>query len=221
VLHCELVDLGVVGGNGVRALQAGGQGREPRIPLTAELAIVNADLTRLEQIITNLLQNAVKYTPAGGSISIDVATDAREAILRVTDTGRGIPAEMLSQVFELFAQVEQPIDRSLGGLGVGLTLTRRLVELHGGTIPAFSEGEGRGAQFTVRLPLDVTAAPFGPPFEPLPRGRPRRILIIEDSQDARETLRLLLEDQGHQVTEATDGTRGVAVALAGQPEAVP
>jgi len=220
VLNRQPLVLGDVAGNCVRALQAGGQGREHRISLTAEPAVVNADLTRLEQIVTNLLQNAVKYTPAGGSIHIDVMTDAQEAVLRVTDTGRGIPSEMLSRVFELFAQAEQPIDRSLGGLGVGLTLTRRLVELHGGTITAFSDGEGRGAQFTVRLPVERTAAPLRPPSEPPAQARPRRILIIEDSHDARESLRLLLESQGHQVSEAADGTRGVAVALAEQPEVV-
>src|SRR5262249_47141095 len=199
VLNRQPLELGEVAGNCVRALQAGGQGHEHRISLTTQPAIVNADLTRLEQIITNLLQNAVKYTPAGGSIRIDVAPEARDAVLRVTDTGRGIPSEMLSRVFDLFAQADQPIDRSLGGLGVGLTLTRRLVELHGGTISALSEGEGRGSQFTVRLPAEVTAAPLRPPSEPLPHGRPRRILIIEDNQDARESLRLLLESRGHQV----------------------
>jgi PAS domain S-box-containing protein len=219
-LNRQPLDLGDVAANCLRSLRDGGQGLEHHITLSVEPAIVSADLTRLEQIITNLLQNAVKYTPPGGSIRIDVTREFREAVLRVTDTGRGIPSEMLSRVFELFAQAEQPIDRSLGGLGVGLTLTRRLVELHGGTITAFSDGEGRGAQFTVRLPVDVTVGPFRPPSEPLPHGRPRRILIIEDSHDARESLRLLLESQGHQVSEASDGTRGVAAALAEQPEVV-
>jgi PAS domain S-box-containing protein len=214
------LDLGDVAANCLRSLRDGGQGIEHRITLNVEPAIVSADLTRLEQIVTNLLQNAVKYTPPGGSIRIDVTRELREAVLRVTDTGRGISSEMLSRVFELFAQAEQPIDRSLGGLGVGLTLTRRLVELHGGTITAFSDGEGRGAQFTVRLPVDVTAAPFRPLSEPLPHRRSRRILIIEDSHDTRESLRLLLEAQGHQVSEASDGTRGVAVALAELPEVV-
>src|SRR5438094_540485 len=142
------------------------------------------------------------------------------AVIGVTDTGRGIRPEMLPRVFELFAQAEQPLDRSLGGLGVGLTLTRRLVELHGGAITAFSEGEGRGAQFSVRLPLDVTTAPPRPPSEPLAHGRPRRILIIEDSPDARESLRLLLESQGHHVSEASDGVGGVTLALAEGPDVI-
>src|SRR5439155_1232918 len=110
--------------------------------------------------------------------------------------------------------------RSLGGPCVGPTLTRRLVELHGGAITAFSEGEGRGAQFSVRLPLDVTTAPPRPPSEPLAHGRPRRILIIEDSPDARESLRLLLESQGHHVSEASDGVGGVTLALAEGPDVI-
>src|SRR5207245_10213007 len=104
------------------------------------------------------------------------------------------------RVFELFAQAEQPLDPSLGGLGVGLTLTRRLVELHGGAITAFSEGEGRGAQFSVRLPLDVTTAPPRPPSAPLAHGRPRRLPIIQASAAARESRRLRLRSQGRHAT---------------------
>jgi len=197
-LSRQPLDLGEVAANCVRLLRDAGQGLEHRVTVRAEPVMVSADLTRLEQIVGNLLQNAVKYTPAGGSVEIDITRESRDAVLRVTDTGRGIRPEMLPRVFELFAQAEQPLDRSLGGLGVGLTLTRRLVELHGGAITAFSEGEGRGAQFSVRLPLDVTTAPPRPPSEPLAHGRPRRILIIEDSPDARESLRLLLESQGRE-----------------------
>src|SRR5437899_532441 len=162
-LSRQPLDLGEVATNCVRLLRDGGQGLEHRVTVRAEPVMVSADLTRLEQIVGNLLQNAVKYTPAGGSVEIDITRESRDAVLRVTDTGRGIRPEMLPRVFELFAQAEQPLDRSLGGLGVGLTLTRRLVELHGGAITAFSEGEGRGAQFSVRLPLDVTPAPPRPP----------------------------------------------------------
>ena len=219
-LSRQPLDLDEVAANCVRLLRDGGQGLEHRITVRAAPVMVSADLTRLEQIVGNLLQNAVKYTPAGGSIEIDVTRESRDAVLRVTDTGQGIRPEMLPRVFELFAQAEQPLDRSLGGLGVGLTLTRRLVELHGGAITAFSEGEGHGAQFTVRLPLDVTTAPPRPSSEPLAHGRPRRILIIEDSPDARESLRLLLESQGHHVSEASDGVSGVTLALAEGPDVV-
>jgi len=219
-LSRQPLDLGEVAANCVRLLRDGGQGLEHRVTVRAEPVMVSADLTRLEQIVGNLLQNAVKYTPAGGSVEIDITRESRDAVLRVTDTGRGIRPEMLPRVFELFAQAEQPLDRSLGGLGVGLTLTRRLVELHGGAITAFSEGEGRGAQFSVRLPLDVTTAPPRPPSEPLAHGRPRRILIIEDSPDARESLRLLLESQGHHVSEASDGVGGVTLALAEDPDVI-
>ncbi len=219
-LSRQPLDLGEVAANCVRLLRDGGQGLEHRVTVRAEPVMVSADLTRLEQIVGNLLQNAVKYTPAGGSVEIDITRESRDAVLRVTDTGRGIRPEMLPRVFELFAQAEQPLDPSLGGLGVGLTLTRRLVELHGGAITAFSEGEGRGAQFSVRLPLDVTTAPPRPPSEPLAHGRPRRILIIEDSPDARESLRLLLESQGHHVSEASDGVGGVTLALAEGPDVI-
>src|SRR4029434_9847224 len=106
---------------------------------------------------TNMLDNAVKFTPKGGSVDIDVLREGQEAVLRVTDSGIGIDPEMLPRVFELFAQAKQSIDRSVGGLGIGLALSRRLVDMHGGTITAASEGHGRGAQFIVRLPVEETS----------------------------------------------------------------
>ena len=111
-----------------------------------ESVIVNADPTRLAQIITNLLDNAVKFTPSGGSVDVDVIREGRDGVIRVSDNGIGIDPEMLPRVFDLFAQAEQPLDRSVGGLGIGLALSRRLVEMHGGSITAASEGHGRGAQ---------------------------------------------------------------------------
>src|SRR5262249_46244152 len=165
------------------------------------------------------LDNAIKFTPSGGTVEVDVWREGQEAILRVTDTGIGIAPEMLSRVFELFAQAEQPMDRPVGGLGIGLTLSRRLVELHGGTIVAASEGRGRGAQFTVRLPVEMTATPQPQISAPGPE-RSRTILIVEDNDDARESLRLLLESLGHRVIEAGDGQRGLALALHHRPEGV-
>jgi CheY-like chemotaxis protein len=189
------------------------------VTFRAESVIVSADATRLAQVITNMLDNAVKFTPSGGSVDVDVWREGQEAVLRVSDTGIGIGPEMLPRVFELFAQAEQPMDRAVGGLGIGLTLSRRLVQMLGGTIAASSDGEGCGAQFTVRLPVEATGTPPAPPVAPGPE-RSRSILIVEDNDDARESLRLLLESLGHHVIEAGDGERGLALALHHQPEVV-
>jgi PAS domain S-box-containing protein len=218
-LNRQAVDLSELVGGCVRTMRAGGRARQHRVSLRAESVVVNADPTRLAQIVTNMLDNAIKFTPTGGSVDVDVLREGQEAILRVTDNGIGILPEMLSRVFELFAQGEQPMDRPVGGLGIGLTLSRRLVELHGGTIAAASDGHGRGAQFTVRLPIETNVMPPPLPVAPGPE-RSRTILIVEDNDDARESLRLLLESLGHQVIEAGDGQRGLALALHHRPEVV-
>jgi PAS domain S-box-containing protein len=218
-LNRQPVDLSEVAGGCVRSLRASGRARRHRVTFRAESVIVNADPTRLAQIITNMLDNAIKFTPSGGSVDLDVLREGQEAVLRVSDTGIGIASEMLSRVFELFTQGEQPMDRSVGGLGIGLTLSRRLVEMHGGTIRASSEGPGRGAQFTVRVPIEVASTPPPPPAASGP-DRSRTILIVEDNDDARESLRFLLESLGHRVIAAGDGQSGLALALHHQPEVV-
>jgi PAS domain S-box-containing protein len=218
-LERQPVDLCEVAGGCVRSLRESGRARRHRVTFRAESVIVSADATRLAQVITNMLDNAVKFTPSGGSVDVDVWREGQEALLRVSDTGIGIGADMLPRVFELFAQAEQPMDRAVGGLGIGLTLSRRLVQLLGGSIVASSDGPGRGAQFTVRLPVETTGRPVTPPAAPGPE-RSRRILIVEDNEDARESLRLLLESLGHHVLEASDGQRGLALALHHQPEVV-
>ena len=171
-LNRQALDLSDLVGGCVRALRAGGRARQHRVTLRAESVVVNADPTRLAQIVTNMLDNAIKFTPSGGTVDVDVLREGQDAILRVTDTGIGIVPEMLSRVFELFAQAEQPMDRPVGGLGIGLTLSRRLVELHGGTIVAASEGHGQGAQFTVRLPVEMTATPQPQITSPGPGAQP-------------------------------------------------
>jgi CheY-like chemotaxis protein len=160
----------------------------------------------------------VKYTPPGGQIRLAVAREESEAVLRVQDTGRGIAPEMLRRVFDLFVQGHQPLDRPQRGLGLGLTLVKRLVELHGGTVAAFSEGPGHGSEFVVRLPaLDAPApAPAEAPAAPVPASR--RILIVEDHQDARESLRILLEAWGHRVEVAAEGRGGLEKVLALRPD---
>jgi PAS domain S-box-containing protein len=216
-LHRQPVDLSEVAGGCVAALREAGRTQPHVVRFRAEPVIVNDDATRLAQIITNVLDNAVKFTPSGGSVDVEVGRDGQEAVLRVRDTGVGIDPETLPRIFELFAQAEQPMDRSAGGLGVGLTLTRRLVEMHGGTITAASDGHGCGAEFTVRLPVEDAGTP--PPAPSVRRpDRSRSVLIVEDNDDARESLRLLLESLGHRVVAAADGPRGLALALHYQPE---
>jgi signal transduction histidine kinase len=177
-----------------------------------EPAWVDADETRLEQIVGNLVTNALKYTPAERGISIAVRRERAEAMLRVTDEGNGIPAALLPHVFDLFIQGQRTADRRVGGLGLGLTLVRRLVELHGGRIEASSDGPGRGSTFTVWLPGCPSPAPREQPASPLPPSRPRRVLIVEDNADARAVLKLLLQGAGHEVHEALDGPGGVEAA---------
>src|SRR4029453_10222451 len=185
-LYRQPVDLSEVASSSLGSLRESGRARGHRMTFRAESVIVNADPTRLAQVITNMLDNAVKFTPTGGSIDLDVVREGQEAVLRVIDTGSGIDAAMLPRIFELFAQGEQPMDRWAGGLGIGLTLSRRLVEMHGGTISAASEGLGRGAQFTVRLPVGPGGAPAPAVAVPSP-DRTRSVLIVEDNDDARES----------------------------------
>jgi two-component system CheB/CheR fusion protein len=166
---------------------------------------LRGDPERLQQVVASLLSNAVRHSDPGGSIHLCVGRDHDHATLSVRDHGSGIPAELLSQVFEPFVQSEQGLDRPRGGLGVGLTLVRRVVELHGGTVRAHSEGVGRGSELVVQLPL----APWDPPALPGPRSaRPCRIVLVEDQPDAREMTRLLLTTRGHEVVEAEDGRAG-------------
>ena len=183
---------------------------------------VLGDRVRLEQIVNNLLTNALKYTPAGGrvTVSIELREGDGEAELRVADTGVGIEGEALHSIFEPFTQSERTLERSQGGIGLGLSVVRALVRLHGGAVTARSPGLGRGTTFTVRLPL---AAGLPAELEDITQVTPadvpsRRILVVEDSPDNRETLQELLESFGHEVYLAIDGVEGVAQALAVRPE---
>jgi len=179
---------------------------------------VDADAARLEQVMVNLLQNAVKYTPAGGEIRVLVTPEGRDAVLSIRDSGVGIAPEFLPRVFDIFVQGDQSLDRSKGGLGIGLALVRRLVEQHGGTVAVASEGAGKGSTFTVRLPA------IARPVEtraPAPSPRPtaaRRVLVIEDNDDSRQMLRELIRLLGHEVYEAVDGVTGVSSALTLEPD---
>ena len=180
---------------------------------------VLADRHRLVQVMGNLLANASKYTPRGGRIdlSVEIREDGIEAV--VADNGIGIPAAKLSGIFELFARVDPSLEGQ-GGLGIGLTLALQIVELHHGTIQARSDGPGHGASFVVRLPLASAAEIAQPETEPGTRSEPRRILVVDDNQDAADSLCLLLQSAGHSVQVAFDGDAALRIAQQFEPELV-
>jgi CheY-like chemotaxis protein len=166
-------------------------------------------------VVNNLLTNALKYTPAGGSIAVRVSRDSEQAVLEVSDTGVGIHPALLPKIFDLFVQAERTLDRRAGGLGIGLTLVRRLVELHGGSVGAMSSSTG--TVFTVRLPA-VEAPLARIEHSQVPPSRRRRIGVIEDNEDALETLHTMLELDGHSVWCATDGISGLSSLLNNRPD---
>lgn len=193
------------------------------IPPREELWL-EADPARLVQIIVNLLNNAAKYTDRGGRVWLVVEREEGEAVVRVRDTGTGITPELLPHIFNLFTQAEWPADRAQGGLGIGLSLVRRLVELHDGAIVAESAGPNRGSEFIVRLPALPVAATANPSLAvSAPSGAfpspPRRILVVDDNLDAAESLALLLRLQGHDVHVAYDGAAALTAAETLAPEA--
>lgn len=175
---------------------------------------VSGDGPRLEQIVSNLLMNAIKYTPPGGTIAVEVEPDGADAVLRVRDTGVGIAPELLPRVFDLFVQSERGLERRDGGLGVGLSIARSLVEAHGGRIEVRSAGPHLGTEFVVRLPLAAALA-HGDLSDAATR---RRILIVDDNVDAREALARLLEMAGHEVAQAGDGPGGLEAASRTRPD---
>jgi len=185
----------------------------PAVPLWFE-----ADPTRITQVVGTLLDNAAKYTPRGGEISVTGYREGAEVVLRVRDTGIGIAPEMLGPVFDLFVRADQSRAGSDGGLGVGLTLARTVIELHGGTIIAQSEGPGRGSEFVVRLPVGAPVEPPGPDDRRRVAIEARQILLVEDDDNVREALRRILTLDGHRVEVARDGPEGVELALATAPE---
>jgi PAS domain S-box-containing protein len=215
VLHRRPFDLGHAVARHLAARASPGH----RITAALEPVWIEGDETRIEQIIGNLVTNAIKYTPEGGSISVKVRPEGEHALLIVQDTGIGIPGDMLLRIFDLFTQGHRELDRSQGGLGIGLTLVKRLVELHGGSIDAASDGPGYGSTFTVRLariPAPALAVPAAP-APPAARAS-RRVLIVEDNADSREMLRAIVELAGHEVEVAGDGPKGVESALTIRPQ---
>jgi signal transduction histidine kinase/ActR/RegA family two-component response regulator len=225
ILSPKTIDLSELVQRGWAVLDSTATFAQHQARLETEPVWVNADETRMAQVIDNLLTNAVKYTPAGGSVLMTVRGEGDDAVIRVADTGIGISPALLSRIFDLFVQGEPTRDRAKGGLGIGLTLVKRLVEMHGGSVGACSEGPGRGSVFTVRLPrlaVSAEAVAPGPTRTAKPTRAPaegaRRVLLVEDSADVRRMLRLRLELDGHEVHEAEDGITGLAEALSLQPD---
>jgi CheY-like chemotaxis protein/two-component sensor histidine kinase len=179
------------------------------VDLSNEVLPIRGDSTRVQQVIANLLSNAVRYSSPGTPIYLSAAAEGDSVVLRVKDEGRGISPSMLSAIFELFVQDEQGLERSAGGLGIGLTLVRRIVELHGGKVDAFSEGVGKGSEFVVHLPRQPHAVIHRLDHPAPPMFKKRRILVVEDQDDARTMLRMILESLGHIVIEEADGSSSV------------
>jgi PAS domain S-box-containing protein len=200
----------------VSTLQLTGSSDQHEIVLDLAEAWVDADSTRIEQIVNNLMTNALKYTPDGGRINVTTQVDGKHAVLEVRDTGSGIAPSLLPRIFDLFVQGERTLDRRAGGLGIGLTLVRRLVEMHGGTITADSKGQGS----TFRVTLPAVPAPATTPARPaVPESRRQRVAVIEDNEDALKALCTILELDGHTVATATDGVSGLAWLLDKRPDA--
>ncbi|HYD83024.1 MAG TPA: ATP-binding protein, partial [Opitutus sp.] len=225
-LRKEPTELAAVVGSAVESSRPlmDAKGHRLRIHLPAEALRLNADPVRLAQVIANLLNNAAKYTHDRGEIVLETRRDADCAVVSVRDSGVGIPPDMLAHIFDKFTQVDTSYGRAQGGLGVGLSLARSLVELHGGSIEARSEGPGQGSEFIIRLPLAAwrnTAASVAPAVQggarPLPHAS-RRILVVDDNADAADSLGMLLEHMGHQVHVVNDGESALAAARAGRPD---
>ncbi len=195
---------------------------ELKLSLPTPTIWLYADAFRLVQVVVNLLINAAKYTADGGTIILSVQQEADEAVLRVRDTGVGISPELLPHIFDLFTQAEQSLDRSQGGLGIGLALVHRLVEMHGGKVTAQS-GLGEGSEFVIRLPVMVHPAsePTSTPNDTVePSGPSLRILVVDDSVDTAESLAMLLQACGHDVRIAHDGPTAQEVVLDYRPDVV-
>ncbi len=196
---------------------------ELSVQLPQDVLILEADPTRLSQVLSNLINNSAKYTPNGGRIEVSAERQGLQAVLQVADNGVGIPEDMLPKVFDIFTQVGQSLDRAQGGLGIGLSLVKRLVEMHGGTVDAKSRGLGEGSTFTVRLPLAAEAVNDALPDAPVdapetPRPRALHVLVVDDNVDGAESLAMLLEFNGHEARCAYTGPEALKVAREYRPD---
>jgi PAS domain S-box-containing protein len=215
-LDLQALDLAQFVREYVSAMIAG-RHADNNVVITADPVWVHADPVRLEQIVGNLVTNALKFAPPDRPVRVSVSAEGDDAVLTVADEGAGIDRDLLPQVFDLFVQGPATFDRARGGLGIGLTLVHRLVDLHGGTIDAFSAGKDQGATFTVRLPA---TQPVAADTHALPHTSSRRlrVLLVDDNADSREMYALLLQSDGHEVHEAEDGPAALAVFQQGIPD---
>jgi signal transduction histidine kinase/CheY-like chemotaxis protein len=217
-----LIDLGEPVRDGIETVRPFILSRQHhlQIELPAEKVVVEGDRTRLSQVVTNLLNNAAKYTPPGGAITVSLTRDDYHGILRVSDNGVGLEPESLSRIFDMFVQVDRSLERSQAGLGVGLTLARRLVELHGGSIDVASDGTGQGSTFTVRIPLALAHIEELGPDTRVARSPSavRRVLLADDNVDFVNSLGDLLVARGHDVRIARDGAEALAAAEEFRPD---
>jgi signal transduction histidine kinase len=199
------------------AICAGGPSTDSRISISTEPLWIEADAGRLQQVLTNVVGNAMKYTPADGRIGISVGADGGDAVITVKDSGLGISPKLLPFIFDLYVQADRTLDHARGGLGIGLSLVRRLVELHGGTVSAASDGDGCGTTITVRL-KQLPAAAESPSVWVPASVESRRVLLIEDNAESRALLGKVLELAGHQVYDVVDGVRGLDLLNVVYPE---
>jgi PAS domain S-box-containing protein len=211
-------DVAAIVQQSVNTLRAGGELDNHLVSVESRPVWVRADAARVEQIVINLLTNAVKFTPAGGTIRVTVSAEGDDAVIEVADAGIGIAGSLLPRLFDLFVQGERGLDRAGSGLGIGLALVRRVAELHGGRAEARSEGPGRGSVFTVRLPVLTSVPSSVPRPETAVMSGARRVLLAEDDADSREMFKLWLEMLDHEVHVAPDGHTAVDLALRLQPD---
>jgi CheY-like chemotaxis protein len=199
-------------------------GHELTVTLPPTPVYIEADPTRLAQVVSNLLNNSARYTAQGGHIELIAERVGCEGVIRVCDDGIGIPAHLVPRIFEMFAQADRSLERSQGGLGIGLCLVRSLVQMHGGTVTAHSDGTDRGTEFVVRLPVADNEPP-GEGADTRPSAQSgsapgRRILVVDDNKDGADSLGLLLRMQGNEVRLAYDGPSALDVVRAFRPEMV-
>ena len=195
--------------------------QEVTVTFPGEPLHLKADPVRLAQVFTNLLNNACKFTPDGGRVALSVERHGSDVVIAVKDSGIGIPSDKLDDIFDMFSQLNRTLEKSEGGLGIGLTLVKRLVELHGGSVSARSEGVGRGSEFVVRLPLTFEAPPRRVELgDHEPTSRTHRILVVDDNRDSADSLVMLLQLSGHEMLVAYDGEQAVDVAHAHRPEMI-
>jgi CheY-like chemotaxis protein len=199
-------------------------GHELTVTVPAEPIVVDADVVRLSQVFSNLLNNAAKYTDGGGRVWLDAERRESTVVVRVRDNGVGIPAPMLPHVFEMFTQVDRSLERTQGGLGIGLSIVKRLVEMHGGTVEARSDGHGQGSELIVELPVlpDAEREPVAVSEDGERAGAAsrRRILVADDNEDSAASLATMLEIMGHEVRTAADGLAALETAGSFHPDAI-